>query len=72
LAFFNEYFHQHYPLNQQEEFPSNPAVLIDKKQISNTDKEAISNLNWFKRDLHLNNQGNKRMLCFFHAVNCFG
>jgi len=65
LAFFNEYVRQNYPVNQQQESPYNTAVFADAG-------EPISRLNWFKRDLRLNTQGNKRMLCFFHAVNCFG
>jgi hypothetical protein len=39
----------------------------------NTIDEGVrSRSNWFKRDLRFNSQSNKRMLCFFHAVNCFG
>ncbi|CAF1088470.1 unnamed protein product [Rotaria sordida] len=72
LGFFHEYLRNNYPVKQQLESPYDPAVFFNNQEKSNIHPELIAHLNWLKRDLRLNNPVNKRMLCFFHAVNCFG
>ncbi|CAF0737601.1 unnamed protein product [Adineta steineri] len=72
LVPINEYFQQHHPINHQHKSLYKTDLLIDSNEIPTRDRTSISRVNWFKRDSRLPNQGNKRMLCFFHAVNCFG
>ncbi|CAF3664552.1 unnamed protein product [Rotaria sp. Silwood1] len=70
--FLIKYLRNNNPRLLQEESPYGSSLLINNQKQSPIHRALITHLNWFKRDIRLNNPVNKRMLCFFHAVNCFG
>ncbi|CAF1531755.1 unnamed protein product [Rotaria sp. Silwood1] len=69
--FLIKYLRNNNPRLLQEESPYGSSLLINNQKQSPIHRALITHLNWFKRDIRLNNPVNKRMLCFFHAVNCF-
>ncbi|UJR31748.1 hypothetical protein I4U23_019226 [Adineta vaga] len=69
---FHEYLRKHHPINYQKRSLSNAVLLLDSKQMPTIKPQSNSRLDWFKRNSRPANQSTKRMLCFFHAVNCFG
>ncbi|UJR14934.1 hypothetical protein I4U23_001916 [Adineta vaga] len=60
--FIHEYFRQ---MNQKQVSPLNNFLESDNTQ-------TMPRINWFKRDLHISPRMNRRMLCFFNTVTCFG
>ncbi|CAF2699361.1 unnamed protein product [Rotaria sp. Silwood2] len=73
-VFLIEYLRNNYPFKQQQQQQEplyDPPVYLNNQEKSNIQQALTSHLNWFKRDVRLT-PVNKRMLCFFHAVNCFG
>ncbi|CAF1075020.1 unnamed protein product [Adineta ricciae] len=69
---FHEYLRQHYPIHYQERSLPNDIVFADSRAMAHVNRNSVSRFDSFKRDSRQPSQSNKRMLCFFHAVNCFG
>ncbi|CAF1274374.1 unnamed protein product [Adineta steineri] len=61
LSLLKEYIHR---LNQQQGSTSN-IIQTDNKEI-------VPDRNWVEHDIRTSKKANKRMLCFFNTVTCFG
>ncbi|CAF0966674.1 unnamed protein product [Rotaria magnacalcarata] len=72
LILLHENIEKLYPFKTYRQSSSDDDVFDDDQEKLYLDRQLPYQLDWFKRDAHLDAPVNKRMLCFFHAVNCFG